>query len=75
MQQDSRLSILPVAWWDERLSTKAAHLALSQVGGGKHKHKHVTQRVDAMAASMILQGALTSLRPNLYHNPDTGYAI
>ncbi|MDR1927936.1 MAG: Holliday junction resolvase RuvX [Oscillospiraceae bacterium] len=48
---------LPVVLWDERLSTVAAHRALSVVNVRGQKRKRV---VDAVAAVMILQGYLDS---------------
>lgn len=50
---------VPVEFWDERLSTVAAHDKLREAGA-----KRVTRgRIDAAAAAHILQGYLDSLRP------------
>jgi len=51
---------LPIAFWDERLSTAAVERVLSdeaELAGHKHK-----QHLDQMAAAYILQGALDALR-------------
>jgi putative Holliday junction resolvase len=49
---------LPVLLWDERLSTVAAEE--SMIGAGVKKAKR-QQHIDAVAASIILQGALDRL--------------
>jgi putative Holliday junction resolvase len=51
---------LPIAFWDERLSTAAVERVLgdeAQMAGPKQK-----QHLDRMAAAYILQGALDALR-------------
>lgn len=54
-----RESGLPVTLWDERRSTIEAHAILH--AGGKKEKKH-RRNVDAVAASLILEGYLGSLR-------------
>ena len=51
---------IPVHYWDERLSTVAAHRALreSELSGERRR-----QVVDQVAAALILQGWLDSRRP------------
>ena len=51
---------LPVIYWDERLTTVAAHAALREVGASRKKRKEV---IDQVAAVLILQGWLESQRP------------
>ncbi len=51
----SRRSGLPVALWDERLTTVSAHNALNQTDTRGKKRKAV---VDTVAATMILQNYL-----------------
>ncbi len=51
---------LPVIYWDERLTSVAAHRALSEVGASRKKRKEV---IDQVAAVLILQGWLDSQRP------------
>ncbi len=51
----SRLTDLPIAFWDERLSTVAAERALLEADASRKRRKEV---IDAVAASYILQGAL-----------------
>lgn len=46
---------ISVALWDERRTTVAAHSILHQTGKKEKKHK---KTVDAVAASLILQGYL-----------------
>lgn len=46
---------VPVILWDERQTTVAAHSILHQSGKKEKKHK---KNVDAVAASLILQGYL-----------------
>ena len=55
---------LPVAFWDERLSTAAVERLLVQEADMSRRRR--AQVVDKMAAAYILQGALDSLR----HLPD-----
>jgi putative Holliday junction resolvase len=50
---------LPVAFWDERLSTVAAERALLEADTSRRKRAEV---IDHVAASIILQGALDRLR-------------
>ena len=52
-------SNLPVAYWDERLSTVAAERALLESGASRTKRAAV---IDKVAASYILQGALDFLK-------------
>ena len=52
---------LPVIYWDERLTSVAAHRALSEVGASRKKRKEV---IDQVAAVLILQGWLDSQRPH-----------
>jgi putative Holliday junction resolvase len=49
---------LPIALWDERLSTAAVERALIAADASRAKRKAV---IDAHAASYILQGALDRL--------------
>ncbi|MGO4337755.1 Holliday junction resolvase RuvX [Labrys sp. KB_33_2] len=53
-----RLSDLPVALWDERLSTVAVTRTLLEADASRRRRAEV---VDKMAASFILQGALDRL--------------
>ena len=46
---------LPVALWDERLSTVAAERSMLEADLSRKKR---AERIDAAAASFILQGAL-----------------
>ena len=50
---------LEVVLWDERLSTVQAHAILHSVGKKEKKHR---QSVDAVAASLILESYLGSLK-------------
>ena len=50
---------LEVVLWDERLSTVQAHAILHSVGKKEKKHR---KNVDAVAASLILESYLDSLR-------------
>ena len=51
---------LPIAFWDERLSTAAVERVLSdEAEMAGHKHK---RHLDQMAAAYILQGALDALK-------------
>ena len=50
-----RVIILPVAFWDERLSTVAAERSLLEQDVSRAKR---AQRIDSAAAAFILQGAL-----------------
>lgn len=51
----TRLTDLPIAFWDERLSTVAAERALLEADTSRKRRKEV---IDAVAAGYILQGAL-----------------
>jgi len=50
---------LPVAYWDERMSTARALRAIREQGGSTRGRK---DEVDALAASVLLQGFLDSRR-------------
>ena len=50
---------LPVAMWDERRTTVDAHRILSDVGRSGKKRKAA---VDAVAASLILEAYINSLK-------------
>lgn len=50
---------LPLAFWDERLSTHAADELLDEIGMKRSRRKDV---IDQLAAAVILQGCLDSLR-------------
>jgi putative Holliday junction resolvase len=52
------LTALPIALWDERLSTAAVERALIEADASRAKRKAV---IDAHAAAYILQGALDRL--------------
>jgi len=54
-----RVLELPVAFWDERLSTVAAERALLEADTSRKRRAEV---IDHVAASFILQGALDRLR-------------
>jgi putative holliday junction resolvase len=53
------LTALPIALWDERWSTAAAERAMLEADLSRAKR---AKRIDAVAASLILQGALDRLR-------------
>ena len=53
-----KLTPLPIAFWDERLSTVAAERALLEADASRKRRKEV---IDAVAAGYILQGALDRL--------------
>ena len=55
----SRLSDLPIGFWDERLSTVAAEKALLE---GDTSRKRRAEVIDHVAAGYILQGALDRMR-------------
>lgn len=55
----SRLTDLPIGFWDERLSTVAAERALLESDTSR---KRRAQIIDQVAASYILQGVLDRLR-------------
>jgi putative Holliday junction resolvase len=54
----ARLTELPIAYWDERLSTVAAERALLEADTSRARRKEV---IDHVAAGYILQGALDRL--------------
>ena len=58
-QNLSRLTDLPIAFWDERLSTVAAERALLEADTSRKRRGEV---IDHVAAGYILQGALDRLR-------------
>jgi putative holliday junction resolvase len=60
-----RLTPLPIAYWDERLSTVAAERALLAADTSRKRRAEV---IDAVAATYILQGLLD----RLYHLRDEG---
>ena len=53
------LTALPMAFWDERLSTAAATRALLEADASRKRRAEV---IDAVAAGFILQGALDRMR-------------
>lgn len=55
----TRLTDLPIGFWDERLSSVAAERALLEADTSR---KRRAERIDNVAASYILQGALDRLR-------------
>ncbi len=55
----SRLTDLPITFWDERLSTVAAERALLEADTSRRRRAEV---IDHVAAGFILQGALDRLR-------------
>lgn len=55
----TRLSDLPIGFWDERLSTVAAEKALLEADTSRKRRAEV---IDHVAASYILQGALDRMR-------------
>lgn len=59
LSQRSDFAGMPVAFWDERLSTVAAERALIEADATRKRRSEV---IDAVAASYILQGALDRLR-------------
>ena len=52
---------MPVTLWDERRTTVDAHRILFEAGRNAKKRK---KQVDAVAASLILEGYLTFRRQN-----------
>jgi len=54
-----KLSALPVAFWDERLSTAAVTRTLIEADASRARR---AEAVDKLAAAYILQGALERLR-------------
>ena len=59
MRNLSRIVPLPVAFWDERLSTAAVQRSLIEADASRAKRAEV---VDRLAAAYILQGALDRIR-------------
>lgn len=58
---------VPVAYWDERLSTMAAQRTLLEADASRARRKDV---IDAMAAAYILQGALDRMNEDQHtHAP------
>ena len=55
----SRLTDLPIGFWDERLSTVAAERALLEADTSRKRRKEV---IDAVAAGYILQGVLDRMQ-------------
>ena len=55
----TRLTELPIGFWDERLSTVAAEKALLEADTSRKRRSEV---IDHVAASYILQGALDRMR-------------
>lgn len=55
----SKLTELPIGFWDERLSTVAAERALLEADTSRKRRAEV---IDHVAASYILQGALDRIR-------------
>lgn len=53
-----RLTPLPIAFWDERLSTVAAERALLEADASRKRRSQV---IDSVAAAFILQGMLDRL--------------
>ncbi len=60
---------LPVAFWDERLSTSAVERAMVAADLSRKKR---AKRVDTAAAAYILQGALDALRYAQSSGPSAG---
>jgi putative holliday junction resolvase len=63
----ARLTELPIALWDERLSTAAVERALIAADASRAKRKNV---IDQHAAAYILQGALDRLSRERTSEPD-----
>lgn len=55
----SGLTNIPIAFWDERLSTVAAERALLEADMSRAKR---AEKIDSVAAAFILQGALDRLK-------------
>jgi putative Holliday junction resolvase len=53
------LTALPIAFWDERLSTAAAERALLEADASRKRRAEV---IDSVAAGFILQGALDRMK-------------
>ena len=72
--QQSHLARVDVEMWDERLSTRAAERLVMDAGGGRNRPRSRAKKgagarrlsakaaVDAVAAALILQGFLDSLK-------------
>ena len=60
---------LPVALWDERRTTVEAHQILHATGKRMKQHK---RNVDAVAASLILEGYLARIRQGDFRNGQAG---
>lgn len=58
-QNLSRMTDLPITFWDERLSTVAAERAMLEADLSRAKR---AERIDHVAAGFILQGALDRLQ-------------
>lgn len=58
---------LPVIYWDERLTTVAAHRVLSEADVSGRKRK---QLIDQVAATLILQGWMDAQRPSPSRHAD-----
>ena len=58
-QNLSRMTDLPITFWDERLSTVAAERAMLEADLSRAKR---AERIDHVAAGFILQGALDRLK-------------
>jgi len=63
----SALTLLPILFWDERLSTAAAERTLLEADTSRRRRGEV---IDKMAAAIILQGLLDRMR--LYPGNDPG---
>lgn len=59
LAQGAAFATMPIAFWDERLSTVAAEKALLEADTSRKRRAEV---IDAVAAGYILQGALDRLR-------------
>ncbi|MEY3003563.1 MAG: hypothetical protein RLZZ491_739 [Pseudomonadota bacterium] len=59
LAQSPAFAAMPIAFWDERLSTVAAERALLEADTSRKRRAEV---IDAVAAGYILQGALDRLR-------------
>ena len=55
----TRLTLIPIVYWDERLSTAAVERMLIQADASRARRDAV---IDKLAAAWILQAALDSLR-------------
>ncbi|MGL4239352.1 Holliday junction resolvase RuvX [Tabrizicola sp.] len=64
-----KLTALPIAYWDERLSTVAAERALLEADASRKKRREV---IDQVAAGYILQGALDRMS-RLAREPGGGF--